>query len=497
MFHLPVLADDAIATVMLQDTTRVQGRATQPQPLTPDGKGLIAAAGDVYTAPTAYLDVRSRFWDFAIGGSGTFSWNDLELAWQKTDPSQPVAYSGGFASIGWHDRHWTVVASEYGAYSTQFTPTFCYGQAVPSSTATGSPTAPTSAQGYTIGNITLPACGNNALRGGMLGTTQPGQTPQAGQMGPTTAGTGKSSSTCRQKPPADGSQPTDAEVSECPSAFPTQYTKYISSISTLNVFGPVGRHANLSISGGYRLNDGIDTYTRVVMPNQYGPIAGIGVGSELSRTTSIALRLDGSDTFTTGLCPPPTNGPPPTTVLICHTVIPLMSGTAVAHQALSRTESADVALGVSGSILRTSQTDFREDLVILPTLTVSYTDNYDTKGATHLTVSGVLAPGVDPITGQLSNRLTLNGTWVKRVLPRVILAGMASYVQSIPAFFGNFRDPFPITYVLAGLEARFVLSKEVNLVVGEQNFWETQAGGQLASEIGYITLEARTLPLRF
>ncbi|MCL2450950.1 MAG: hypothetical protein FWD17_18555, partial [Polyangiaceae bacterium] len=75
MLHLPVLADD-VSTIVLQDTTRIEARSTQPFPLTPDSNAQVVLAGDVYTSPGAFLEVKSPFWDFNLGYTGTFMYND-------------------------------------------------------------------------------------------------------------------------------------------------------------------------------------------------------------------------------------------------------------------------------------------------------------------------------------------------------------------------------------------------------------------------------------
>jgi hypothetical protein len=188
--------------------------------------------------------------------------------------------------------------------------------------------------------------------------------------------------------------------------------------------------------------------------------------------------------------------------LLCHEVVPLADIQETIHHAVSPRGAVDASLGVSASILQLLQeTGNQKNLYILPVGVLSYTERLGREGLGRLFLSAQVVPAADALTGYLSCRAQVTGSFTEEIMPRILATATVGFVQSLPDQVCRFHDPYPLTLISGGLEARVRVTRLIEAGIGTQDFWQKQGNfpppNTLATEIGYLTLTVRTLPLRF
>jgi hypothetical protein len=246
------------------------------------------------------------------------------------------------------------------------------------------------------------------------------------------------------------------------------------------------RRVTISLSGGYGVSGGLTTTTKAVIPEQYGPRAGASVVYVLSRRDGLTTLASAQETITSGPCPPPSFTP------LCVERTPIVQVQESLRHQLSATLTLTIGVGAAASVVRTLT---MEELVIEPIGVVAVSDRFGTLGASTFTLSAQLAPVVDIRTGLPTYNVQTTAALVDWVEPTIMLGLTAGLVQTVPYPISN---PYPLTSLSGGVEARIRLDRLLDVGLGVQEFWQQQTGyDPLASTIGYVSVTGRARTLHF
>jgi hypothetical protein len=159
---------------------------------------------------------------------------------------------------------------------------------------------------------------------------------------------------------------------------------------------------------------------------------------------------------------------------------------------LSATMTLTIGVGAAASVVRTLTV---EELVIEPTGVVAVSDRFGTLGASTFTLSAQLAPVIDIRTGLPTYNVQTSAALADWVAPTFMLGLTAGLAQTVPYPISN---PYPLTSLSGGVEARIRLDRLLDVGFGVQEFWQQQTGyASLASTIGYVSVTGRTRTLHF
>jgi hypothetical protein len=453
-----VLAQYA-ATLDFSETSRVDGRATQPLPVVQAPPRQIAIAADASVAPTARLRLRDRRWDFTFAYTPTLSVTDIELG-----PSYqpPVVVNAGTASLAWHDRVARIVVSESGSYGLE---SIGYLYATP---VAGQPAASPPSQ-----------------TGGGTPSQPAGQT--AGQTPTTVAQNGTSTGGLQQ-------------------------FQYGSSSTNASLTVRAGRRTAVSVAGGYSLSGSLtnNPQASAVYPLQYGPVASATVSYAPSPVDTLLTIASAQETTTPkGVCVPGSAGTSTTAGTFCRQDEPILLLQETVRHRVSHTAAVGANLGISASIY---QLNSGSAWGILPTVGVSFTDRIgaaprDPGGSVEggsLRLSADLVPTINVFTGSPSNRAQVSATYVEALSRLLTLSFTAGASQTVPV---PRPDPSPLTLLSGGLDLRVRATRYISISMGIQGFWQSQqnvgalpttstTGTTTSTEVGYIALTARLPTLR-
>ena len=442
MMATTVLAAQFAGALDLSETTRIGGRASQPAPIvslpTPGAFGTDYIAADFSTSLAARLYANNRHWEYSVAYAPTLVAGNLELGFVP----QPLQTGG--VTIGWHDRFLRVTLSESGSYA-RINSAFLFQQ---------------------LGGA------------GLAATPAPTTTPGTGMVTPAPTTTpGTTTMTPAQTMTGSGSQ-----LAPAPSPSGVDFGSS-STLGTMTL--RTGPRSSLSAGGGYAFNGGLTVAAKTFFPEAYGPVAFASVAYTISRPDSLVVAATGQYTTTSGACLTS-----PRDICVEHAPVSELRAT-VRHQ-LSGAMTLSVGTGVAVYLI---QTPTLEEVVIQPEGAVTLSTRFGPGGASTWAISASLAPSVDIRTGLVSNRLQTSASLAEPVADRVLLVLSTSFMQSIP--FPT-ADPFPITLLGGGLEARVRVDRQVDVGLGVQELWQNQSGyGTLLSTVGYVSVTARAETLHF
>jgi hypothetical protein len=254
------------------------------------------------------------------------------------------------------------------------------------------------------------------------------------------------------------------------------------------------RATSLSLFGGFGLAGGLSSDARLVIAQQYGPRAGAYVSTSLSRSDAIVTTISGHDTLTSGPC---TIVEPTSPNALCREEVPVVQVAEGLRHRISRT----AMLGVDGGVAATvAPTPGLNELVIVPTVRASLSDSWGLRGTSSYSVTAAMTPTVDIRTGLPSNRAQVNASYSELLMPRVTLNLTGGLAQSLPF---PAADPFPLTSLTGGVEARIRLDRQVDLGLGvlayaqHQFLPSTGPDAWSATEVGFVSVTARAPTLHF
>jgi hypothetical protein len=440
MIPTAVLAAQYAGTFELVDTTYISARTSDPPLIVAVGDRLkkVVLAADVTTTAAGRLRLRGHRWVYTLSYAPTLTGTDVELGFE------PEIFQTGATSIEWRDRFVRFVLSESGSYGT----TFAFQQL----------TAPT----------------QMALAGMAAGqappATQPsttGQQAAAGQM-PGPGG----------MPPVQMPAPM-MTTGQTPS-LQSSTLQYGASTTLGTVFVRTGDRTTVSLTGGYRVGGGLDTPSKAVIPEQYGPTGSASLIYTPTRRDTLTATASGSQFVTSGPCPPPLTGQ-------CTENVPLaqLQGT-LRHQVSA---PVVVTLG-AGAALTEISTPTLLETAIVPVGTAALSYHLPHRNDVLLLSAG-LAPFVDLVSGTASYRIQGVATLSHALSRTAVLTATAGAIKSVPfpvvysvapEAGAVAADPYPLTAFDGGLEARFRLTATRILAVGTHEFYQYQTGyGTLAS----------------
>jgi hypothetical protein len=167
----------------------------------------------------------------------------------------------------------------------------------------------------------------------------------------------------------------------------------------------------------------------------------------------------------------------------------------VSHR-LSRT--TNLILGAGGTVA-TVTVPASTHLLIEPTGTATLSEHFSRDGLSNLDLSATVAPFVDNRTGLVSNRFQGTGALSEVLTSTVSLYATLGALQSLAILTTDpSEDPYPLTVLNGGVEARFRMDRQLDLRLGEQTLWQHQQGyGTLFSSIAYVSVTVSAPPLDF
>jgi hypothetical protein len=472
MIAAAVLAAQYAGTLDALDATKVDARANNPPIVLQSPSEKIVLAADVSTMPTARLHLGDRRWDYTLTVSPILSVTDLELG----SNAQPLALAAGGATIGWHDRLVRVMVSESASYGVE-------------------------SLGYIYENTGVGTAG------------------QPGPMGQTVGQTGVGTSGA----PATAGMATSSALTPNSNSFILG-----STITSGSLAVTASRQVTLFLSGGYSVSGNLSPPKSrselVLLPEQFGPFGSASLTYAVSRVDALVSLASAQETTTPqGECYTAT-----TAILTCRLVQPIFQAQELVRHRLSTTATFSAGVGASASIQEVTN---GEAWVILPTGILTFTDRFsaldirdastdrvgaldnavrvgalDNRNTSILTASLQLAPVVEINTGQPNNIIQFTTVLTNPVAPSVFLSVNAGAQKSVPP------DPFPLTALNAGIDARLRINRQIDINVGVTAFWQTQtynnfptmtggptttATATTTAEVGYVTFTARAPTLRF
>jgi hypothetical protein len=441
MIVTAVLAAQIAGTFDVADTTRFSVRASQPPPLADahvNGKvvpGEVLLAADASTGASARLRLRERRWEYSLGVTGSVSASDLE------QQVLPLAYATANASQGWRGRLVSVSFSESGSYGL-------VSAAVP----------------YQQAAAANPMMTSPGMTGQPMMQGQPGMQGQTAAPGATTL---------------LGQQ---------------QATVSLGSFDGAGNLGWRLSHTTaVNVQAGYSVSGGLDTTSRSILPEAFGPRAALTVSTTLSRTESLTMSLRGRDTISVGFC---TLFQSNASGGLCREEVPDAEADASLRHKFSHTGTVSVSGGVAATVAATPGLN---ELVLVPIGSATVTDTFGREGISGYVATVAFTPTVDIRTGLPSNRVTLTGVVSDRFAPRALLSLSAGLTQSLP-FPAD--DPYPLTTCSTTAEVRYLADRKTTVGVGLGAFVQHQSvpgGGPewAASEIAYISVTANGPTLHF
>lgn len=462
MIAFAVVAAQYVSTFDAMVSSREDVRANNPaNVVTVGGKQQEIAVGtDFMLTGSALVRTHDRHWDFTLAYTPSLVVPDVELLVDSDvqPPVQPTLLNGASAGIRWHDRVSWFALSESGAYGYIST-------AIP---YTG---PPASAAAQTTGT-----------------------TPPAGMTGMTpTMGT----------PPTTGMTPTGTAAPTQATLFKFAEVQYGASSSSLAVGTALGRHTVASLSGSYTLSGGLDSGTAAVpettiVPYFEGPTGALTIATTLSPTESVFTAASGNYTYMNGSCPYDMLSPDYQrsvatqaqaactgamdqnkceiqylgATFSCQTKSSIAEVTEGYRRQLGLLSSVTGSVGL-GTVYGPGL-NAKQELGIVPVVALSYSQDLYTYWPGVLSLTFSLAPTADLLTSTVSDMATLVAMLNARVTKRMTLAFSLTGLQSVPIPSDNGS---PLTSVAAGVEARLRLNREVDLLLGDQEYWQDQFFG--------------------
>jgi hypothetical protein len=159
---------------------------------------------------------------------------------------------------------------------------------------------------------------------------------------------------------------------------------------------------------------------------------------------------------------------------------------------LTGSMSMTLGAGVAGYII---QAPSLKEAVIQPVGLATLSDRFGATGSSSWALSAGLIPSVDIRTGLVSDRVQAIASLTELAASNLALIFTGSGIQSIPY---PTSDPFPISALNAGVDARLRLDRQLEVGLGLQELWQNQSGyGTLFSTLGYVSITARAKTLHF
>ncbi len=532
MLATAVLVAQYAGTFEVLDTTRVQGRASQPAPVVnigppaadtgaqAQGKDVISA--DVSTIPMARLELRDRSWEYTLSYSPTFTAAGVELA------VKPQIFQLGTASVAWHDRALHLMLSEAGSYG-QFNSAFFQATSPGQSVALQPVPAFTTidvASSITSGSAALRATPRALLllAGGYSVTG--GVTAQSQQFlpkhyGPRAAASLAYALSRRDMATTLASVLQTTTSGGCPGQGSQQATPVCEESATVSELQETFRHqlsrvANVSLGGGvaaalvktpsvgeelviqptalvafsYRFGTPRSNLGGTLAASTRGSTSGAVTGAYVDAAGVATGDSEGSRSYAasdaTGRQPGSVSRGSSTSASLDTPTAAEGDARESAAAPNGRDESAgafrDGAVGGAGT---TGAAD--TSATAIPGLA--------TGRMNELILTAQLSPLVDPRTGLVSERMQALATLTRQVTSSTTVRLAGSFLQSVPI---SVSDAYPLTAVSAGVDVQTRVDRQLAVGAGALELWQNQSGyGTLVSTVVFVTVTVRAPTLHF
>jgi hypothetical protein len=293
-----------------------------------------------------------------------------------------------------------------------------------------------------------------------------------------------------QLPTAPGQTPS---VQSAP--VPTTIT-FGSTATDAAIVDAATRRLNVLLSAGYLGTGGLNAAARDVVADQRGFHAAASLAYELSRPDTLATVANVQDTSTNGPCISYLPTPATAIVPLCAEQVTWAQLQETVSHRFSRT--TNLLLG-AGATVATVTVPTSTHLLIEPTGIATLSEHFSRDGLSGLDLSAAVTPFVDNRTGLVSDRFQGIGTLSEVLTSTASLSATFGALQSLALLTTDpSEDPYPLTVLNGGVEARIRMDRQLDLRLGEQTLWQYQRGyGTLFSSLGYVSVTASAPPLDF
>ncbi len=464
MHALAIVAAQYTGVLDLADTSTLTLRAPSQIVSQSGEQKKVVIAADLGNAPLARLGLQGRRWNFTLSYSPSLTLPDVELGFPATTPPhQPLFLQAAISSFAWRGRFLQMSVTESASYGNTY-----YYQVLSAATQAAS-TAPSTGQTTTGGQAGMPNPTGTPGQTGMpspMGTPgltgMPGQTGTASQTGQTTA--------------------------------PGNTVFIASSITNATLAARVGHDTTLSLLGGYTLSGGATTSAQQLLPEQYGPSAGVSIAYAPSVRDTMTTLATAQELLTTGPCAalqPAQLVPPPG---VCHERTPIAQALETLRHQISPV--ATLTLRVGAAITNAQTTTTAQESGILPVALGSLAYRLGAGHVSILTLSVGLTPIVDIRTGLPSDEVQTILSLSQPVSRTTTLLVSAGELQSIPYWVppgygpeSGWIDPYALSALTGGVDVKMRIDHRRTLTFGTQGLWQHQSSfGTLGSLTEYATL---------
>jgi hypothetical protein len=288
---------------------------------------------------------------------------------------------------------------------------------------------------------------------------------------------------------AGGTAPTTLQ----PAAPPGLIT-ILSTTTAAAVSARIDRRSSLSVDGAFTRSGGLDEHSQQFIPEQRGLNAGATFSSALSRRdrTMTSVRALGTD-FGLTTCPVATTLSTTPTIQ-CMPQDRLIQATQAIQHSVQRATTLGMSAGLSVSWSRLDRASpYR--IVPYPIAGTFLTHRFGERGADMLEFDTQLAPAIDTLSGQVSQRVQGQLTLTEPLDNRTTLSAFASALQTIPG-----TDPPDVTMVGGGVEVGELVKRGLlRVAVGSRAAWQSDniAGGSFFSALLYLDVTVFAPTLRY
>ncbi len=243
----------------------------------------------------------------------------------------------------------------------------------------------------------------------------------------------------------------------------------------------VGTRVLLSLSGGYGLSGGLDSESRKLLSEQYGPRASASLDYTASRLDDFTTRATVQETQTTGQCPQ--------TLATCHERVDDVEADETFRRRVSPTTMLSLRAGLA---LYDTLVPGAQATVIYPLGLATLSYRFGPHGTSAIDLVAGLTPGVDVRTGLASDWAIESATLTDRLTSTVTLHVGVSALETVFTSDVPGANRYAANILTGSIDAIFRLNRQVDLSLGEQGLWQDQgAYGTLVSVFTYAAVTVR------
>jgi hypothetical protein len=253
-----------------------------------------------------------------------------------------------------------------------------------------------------------------------------------------------------------------------------------------------GRRASFSVDGGYTVGGGLDAFSQLVLPREYGPSADASFSYDLSRRDqAVTVAHAWATHFENAICrvltPQGLTLTPP-----CSPDDQLVAIAQGIRHALRPATGVELSAGVAVTQMRLDAKSVYH-AAWYPTAEASLSHRFGERGRSTLQLGAQLEPAVDQLAGVITDRLQGEASFADVLNEVTTVRASAFALQTVPT-----TDPYAETMVSGEVGALFRVNRRLHVGIGERGVWQREDRvGTFFSLLTYIDLTVEAPTLRF